>query len=297
VADRSITVGIPVHNGEDFLEIALDSVLNQTRPPDNVLIYDNASEDSSFEIAKSFAIRYPFISAMQRSENVGAARNFNELVADSSSTYFCWLCHDDTWDTDLLDRSFEAMESNPDASVAFAVPNWIDADGESIGCPPPVIWSDSADASTRARDLLSHDIHSLLFDCNAVHGLIRRSCLEKTRMIRPYPSGDVPLIFELALHGRLQFVPDTHFNRRQHGRTSMNANSDNWTRQQFYDPTEKRAPAELLERFRDFLGSTAKSELSRTERTKIEASVIHWAARSDHPRRIVGQLVRRVVLR
>jgi len=297
VSTSTVTVGVPVYNGENYLGRALDSLVNQTRRPDQVLIYDNSSTDSTFEIAQAYARDHPSFHVVRRDQNVGAALNFNELVTQSSSTYFSWLCHDDKWDSNLLEESVKALETDPEASVAFAVPNWINSEDDSIGAPAPVVWSDSRDARIRARELLADDVHSLLFDCNAVHGLIRRRDLERTRLIRPFPGGDVPLIFELALLGRLRPVFTTHFNRRQHEVSSMKANADAWARQEFYDPTEERPPAEMLERFRDYLRSSSNEDLAFKERLAIRATILHWAVRNRRPRRILGQLVRRLIIR
>ena len=51
--NRLVTV-IPVYNGEQFLEATLESVTNQTRKPDRVVIQDNCSTDGTKGIAKAF---------------------------------------------------------------------------------------------------------------------------------------------------------------------------------------------------------------------------------------------------
>ncbi len=54
VAGESVAVVLPVHNGARHLAEALRSVVEQTRPPDQILVIDDGSTDGSSEIARSF---------------------------------------------------------------------------------------------------------------------------------------------------------------------------------------------------------------------------------------------------
>ena len=47
-----VTVGVPVYNGENYLEAALESQLSQTWGDLEILISDNASTDGTPEICK-----------------------------------------------------------------------------------------------------------------------------------------------------------------------------------------------------------------------------------------------------
>ena len=50
-----ITIGIPVYNGEEFLEEKITSILNQDFVDFELIISDNASTDSTKEICSKFA--------------------------------------------------------------------------------------------------------------------------------------------------------------------------------------------------------------------------------------------------
>ncbi|NNE33800.1 MAG: glycosyltransferase family 2 protein, partial [Rhodothermales bacterium] len=52
-----ISVGVPVYNGENYLEEAVNSVLAQTFPDFEVIISDNASDDRTEEICRGFEAR------------------------------------------------------------------------------------------------------------------------------------------------------------------------------------------------------------------------------------------------
>ncbi len=54
-APPTLSIGLPVYNGEDFIAQALNSIQNQTFQDFEVIISDNASTDRTAEICKRYA--------------------------------------------------------------------------------------------------------------------------------------------------------------------------------------------------------------------------------------------------
>lgn len=73
-----VTVAIPVYNGAKTLAHTLNNVFNQTRLPDEILIVDDGSNDSSAEIARSFGAR-----VIRHSENRGLAEARNTCLKEA----------------------------------------------------------------------------------------------------------------------------------------------------------------------------------------------------------------------
>ena len=90
-----ISVGMPVYNGEAYIEIAIQSVLDQSFGDFELLISDNASTDRTEEICRDFAAQDPRIVYSRNEENIGAAPNYNRLVDVASADYFRWSNADD----------------------------------------------------------------------------------------------------------------------------------------------------------------------------------------------------------
>ncbi|MEM8508180.1 MAG: glycosyltransferase [Bacteroidota bacterium] len=61
-----VAIVIPAHNEEEFLSDCLDSFVDQSYPPEELILVDDNSSDSTYEIARIFAKKYPWITAVQR---------------------------------------------------------------------------------------------------------------------------------------------------------------------------------------------------------------------------------------
>src|SRR5919112_5909956 len=97
-----VTIGLPVYNGERFLEQALDGLLAQTFTDFELIISDNASTDRTPEICQAYAARDSRIRYVRQPENIGAGPNHNILVPMARGEYFKWASHDDLYDPDLV---------------------------------------------------------------------------------------------------------------------------------------------------------------------------------------------------
>ncbi len=86
--NRLVTV-VPVYNGERFLRATLESLVNQTRRPDRVIIQDNCSTDGTRHIAKDFEKKgFEWI---LNGEHVSSTDNFNSALRYAEEADFLHL--------------------------------------------------------------------------------------------------------------------------------------------------------------------------------------------------------------
>ncbi len=116
-----VAVIIPSFNRKHTLARAIDSVLNQTRAPQEIVVIDDGStDDSSDFIAK----RYPQVKLLQQANaGVSAARNLG--IAESLAPWLAFLDSDDEWLPDKLAEQFQAITDNPDADIIHCDEIWI----------------------------------------------------------------------------------------------------------------------------------------------------------------------------
>ena len=90
-----ISIGIPVYNGDSYLDSAIESVLNQNFIDFELIISDNASTDKTDEICKKFEAQDNRIRYFKQKFNLGGTNNFKFVLDKSIGRYFMWLAADD----------------------------------------------------------------------------------------------------------------------------------------------------------------------------------------------------------
>ncbi len=124
------TVGviIPTYNRADLLKEALESVLAQTRVPEQVIVVDDGSTDHTWEMLRGYGP--PVVAIRQPNRGRSAARNVG--LACCTADFVCFLDSDDL----LTPRSIEVragwLESHPDSGIICGVVEGVDLGGRRI---------------------------------------------------------------------------------------------------------------------------------------------------------------------
>lgn len=116
-AKPSVSVIIPSFNHEKYIQVAIQSVLDQTFSDYELLIADDASSDDSWSVIKNF--RDNRITSYKFNTNMGAAETVNYLIEKSRGKYIALLNSDDYWHKDKLKIQYDFMEKNPSYAVCF----------------------------------------------------------------------------------------------------------------------------------------------------------------------------------
>lgn len=113
-----ISVIIPVYNGEKFIARAIDSVLKQTLPADEIIVINDGSKDGTEKILEQYAgkIMHKTI------PNGGVSNARNEGIAMSHGQWVAFLDADDIWYPAKLMRQFALLTQYP--SVGFCCCNF-----------------------------------------------------------------------------------------------------------------------------------------------------------------------------
>ena len=96
-----ITVIVPIYNTEPFLCKCIDSLLSQTRIPDEILLIDDGSTDASGKICDKYSVEYENVIAWHKeNEGLGPARNYG--MERACGDYILFIDSDDYLDDDYL---------------------------------------------------------------------------------------------------------------------------------------------------------------------------------------------------
>lgn len=120
---------IPAFNRRDYLPRAIESVLAQTVPMDEILVIDDGSTDGSAQLVDS---RYGDRVRLIRQANSGVAGARRRGIQEARGEWIAFLDSDDEWTTDRNRQLLHAAESVPaDVAWIFGDMCYLTDDGES----------------------------------------------------------------------------------------------------------------------------------------------------------------------
>jgi len=203
-----VSIGVIVYNEERYIRDTLESLLAQDYPDLEIIVANNSSTDRSGEICEEFARRDSRIRYVQHVENIGSAGNSIHVLDASTGEYFMWAAGHDLWAPNLVTRCVEALESHPDAAIAYASSTWIDASSNAL--PRTAGWYD-----TRGLGPIRRFFFAFWGNLHPVLGVIRARYLREIPKIHTCVGADQILLTELVLRGDFIHVPGTSWSRRQ----------------------------------------------------------------------------------
>lgn len=134
-----LSVILTVFNHENYLARALSSILEQeTNFTYEIVIGDDASDDSSASVIADFAGRFPeIVVPIYRRTNIGGSRNFTDLFRRCRGQYITFIDGDDYWiDQRKLQIQYDFLEHHPDVFAVAHKVKVCDADGALINIVP-----------------------------------------------------------------------------------------------------------------------------------------------------------------
>jgi glycosyltransferase involved in cell wall biosynthesis len=106
----TISVVIPVFNGEEFLPGAIENVLQQDVPSVEIIVVNDGSRDRTDQVAKDYADRIIYLS--QENRGPSAARNLG--LTRAKGDYIAFLDCDDRWPVRNLSTLRDALDADSD---------------------------------------------------------------------------------------------------------------------------------------------------------------------------------------
>jgi glycosyltransferase involved in cell wall biosynthesis len=270
-----VSIGVPVYNGESFLPQALNSILGQTFQDFELIVSDNASDDGTEEICRAYAARDDRIRYVRNEANLGAAKNFNQLVTWAKGEYFKWAAHDDSIAPGFLERCVEVLDQDPSVVLCSARTRAVDEHGATVKEFEPRDFG-AAEPHKRFCELVT-----TRHGHNAVFGLIRLSALRKTQLIGAFSSSDRSLLAELILLGRFHEIPEYWFYKRHHPGQHWRVYSTYQAREAWYDPARVGKRTYRTWRIlQEYLRAIGRASLTSRERVLCYRCLLPWIRRN-----------------
>ena len=113
-----ITAIIPTFNRAKQTNKAIESVLSQTRPVDQIIIIDDAS-------TMPFEFDHPMVSVIRHSENKGVSAARNTGLQHAENEWIAFLDSDDEWVEDKVEKQVKDIADNPNIKFFYTDETWL----------------------------------------------------------------------------------------------------------------------------------------------------------------------------
>lgn len=222
VAAPRVSIGMPVYNGERFIQKAVNSLLEQTMPDFELIISDNASTDRTEAICRAYENQDARIKYIRQSTNLGAGVNFRFVLEEAIGQYFMWAASDDCWSNNWLETLLRDFAAG--TALAFGHVVSIDEHNNVIekfryrrfSKIPFVCW------------VQYYMREEMYYKANYIYGLYQREGLLKFAFLETY-GADNHFVFEVIQQGRLSTNSEACFFKRfvatSEGASAKEANS------------------------------------------------------------------------
>lgn len=240
-----VSVLVVCYNHEQFLGQCLDSIVTQkTTFPFEVLIADDASNDSSPAIIQKYRAQYPHLitTALLHQERFGdfGKSNCISIEKKAKGKYINIIEGDDYWtDENKLQNQVDLLENHPETVICFHNAQITYEDGKS---KPHLVNLPNQKEHLTADDLIGE---------NEIWFMATASVMFRHGLLHPFPdwfykskSGDIPRYILLTKKGDIRYINKTMSVYRKHSAGISNSDHKNdadflWNRIEMYQSIDQ----------------------------------------------------------
>ena len=114
-----VSIILTSYNHEKYLAESIDSILNQAYRDFELIIVDDCSSDSSWDIIRGYQKKYPFIKIIRHEYNWGEGIIEGTVKEYATGEYIAIHHSDDIWEKGKLEKQIELLDSKPDCAAVF----------------------------------------------------------------------------------------------------------------------------------------------------------------------------------
>ena len=204
----TLSVILPNFNHGNFLAGAIEALLSQSLPPDELIVVDDGSTDDSLSIVQELAQCHPCIRLLVLGKNQGTNEANRRGRMEATGTFIFFAAADDLVLPGLFARSVELLGRHPDAGFCSSLVRRMDIDGNDLGTldTHPVLTSPDFVSPRRALEILRR--HDGWFRCNSA--VYRRQTINDLGGFIPELGtfGDAFACAVIALQKGCCFIPE-----------------------------------------------------------------------------------------
>lgn len=222
-----ISVALGTYNGAKFLSAQLESLLAQTRQPDELVIGDDGSNDETLEIIENFSQRAGFPIRLEINEkNLGSTKNFERIICRCEGDLIFLADQDDVWAREKIARIESEFLKKPHIEMIFSNAELVDENLQTLGkFLFELTFSKSEQKKTRTNSFFE-----VLLWQNAVTGATAAFRAGLRESFLPMPDAIPNLIHDawialvFAARDAIDFIDEPLIKYRQHANQQLGLN-------------------------------------------------------------------------
>ena len=206
-----VSIALCTYNGERYLREQLDSIVNQSYSPLELIAVDDHSADNTLSILREYAEKYSFIKIFSNPENLGYIRNFEKALKLCSGDLIALSDQDDIWIFDKIEKQVKAIGNN---LLIYHDSEFVDQDGFSL----KKHMSDIVNLYRGDRPEVF-----LFFNCISGHSVLLKKELRDELL--PFPNAyfhDWWMGYVASNLGSIDFLNESLVKYRQHQKSDTN---------------------------------------------------------------------------
>jgi glycosyltransferase involved in cell wall biosynthesis len=182
-----LSVVMCTHNGARHVRAQLDSIAGQTRLPDELVAFDDASTDETVPIVRRFAAAAPFpVRLTVNPERLGSTPNFQNAIGAADGEIMVLSDQDDVWRPQKLERIESAFAAAAGAGCMFSDAEIVDDQLRPLGYR---LWDALRLDRRQRRSLASGSGLAVLLQRNVVTGATMAFRADLRPLVLPIPPG------------------------------------------------------------------------------------------------------------
>ncbi|WP_052248338.1 glycosyltransferase [Chryseobacterium taiwanense] len=215
----NISVAICTYNGEKYLAEQLDTIIQQTVQPTEIVVCDDGSTDKTLEILRTYKEQYPDIFKIHVNKtNLGYFKNFEQSIYLCSQDIIVTSDQDDIWKAEKLEETLNFFKNNPNKDAVFNDLILVN-DDETILEHSYLNWKhiqyqDIIDAIKNEELFIKVEIQgSFILGCALA---VRKTALKEYDLKNFTLAHDYEIAQKLSFKNKIGFIPKTLSFYRQH---------------------------------------------------------------------------------
>jgi glycosyltransferase involved in cell wall biosynthesis len=214
-----ISIALCTYNGEKYLAEQLESLANQTKQADEIIICDDCSNDKTEGIVKQFESKLP-IRFYRNDSSLKVIKNFEKAANLCSGNIIFFCDQDDVWEANKIDVLTNFFIQNPETELLFSNSELVDSQLNPL---PKDLWESVRFWKKQQADFQNNKAIDVLLHGNRITGCTMVVSKKLIEQATPFPTDvdkgfihDYWLAMVAAHNGKIALIDLKLTKYRQH---------------------------------------------------------------------------------